>query len=857
MGKTQKKQGKGRLDKFYHLAKDSGYRARSAFKLIQLAKKYDFLSTSHVCLDLCAAPGGWCQVAKKFMPLDAQVIGVDLVPIAGLKGVTSIVADITTQKCRQLLKTELKGKLCDVVLNDGAPNVGANWAKDAYTQSELTLHAGKLACEHLRPGGTFVTKIFRSADYNSLLWVFGQLFNKVEATKPQASRNVSAEIFVVCQGFKAPSKLDPRFFDPKHVFMEAVNETSNKETNLSSLMKKAGKKNRGGYEEGDTFRTVSAADFFGAENPAQLLMKAHQIIFPKDCDEIAEHEFTTPLIRDLCKDLKVLSKGDLSNLIKWRFKFLKQRAVEKKAGVEKVPKMEISEEDKAEKDLETLIEKGKREAKADAKKRREKEKREALRAKASLGTFTSNQDEPDLFQGIEDVDVEDLDVERSDDDDEEDEELNVEWLPSDDERYERMDEELGQSYKAQKEKERMAKTLASQRELKKKKETRREKLSREWAEEMQAFDRAIDIRAQEEVESAAGSDDDDDDDDEDEAAEPATSGAKAEVRADRFFSSGMFEGIDLDDIGTAPPPAKKEDVDEVFDEVDKDATVENEMSEDDLPVIPMTDKQKRKEKRRKEAERQAKKEEKRQKAHEEAGLGEENKHVFTDDGKGFEIVPQTYQSPNLLDMKPESRDELAETLAIGSLLTKKKSRMELLDSAFHRYAFDDPEDLPDWFVEEERPNLQRELPVSKELMADFRGKLKEINQRPIRKVAEAQGRKKKRAVARLEKLRKQANTLANNEDLSAKGKVRSLKKMMSKAKEADKQKNVVVASRKTGGAVKGSKGKAGAGANVKVVDKRLKSDKRGQKRADKKAKAAGRKPKGGPQKKIQKGKRGR
>merc|ERR1719473_1216925 len=100
--------------------------------------------------------------------------------------------------------------------------------------------------------------------------------------------------------------MDPRFFDPKPVFMEAVKEDSNKETNLTALMKKAGKKNRGGYEEGDDFRTVTAAEFFSAENPAQFLLRAHQISFPKDCDEIAEHELTTSAIRESCQDLRVL-----------------------------------------------------------------------------------------------------------------------------------------------------------------------------------------------------------------------------------------------------------------------------------------------------------------------------------------------------------------------------------------------------------------------------------------------------------------------------------------------------------------------------------------------------------------------
>jgi AdoMet-dependent rRNA methyltransferase SPB1 len=306
---------------------------------------------------------------------------------------------------------------------------------------------------------------------------------------------------------------------------------------------------------------------------------------------------------------------------------------------------------------------------------------------------------------------------------------------------------------------------------------------------------------------------------------------RSETRASRWFSQDIFKGVGGG--STVAERKKKEDKikalhkdsDEESDE-DPDAVdtaALREFEDEELPALPLTDKEKRKIKKRREEEKLQK-------------LGKRPKSGgHDDDNAAMEVAPMEAPKPLVptsAHQKPADPRELAETLALGSILvSSKKARMQLIDAAYNRYAFDRDDTLPEWFQEDEDKHNQPELPITKELMKTFRDKLREINARPIRKVLEAKARKKRRLKLRLEKLRSTAMTLSENGEMSDIAKARHMRQAVSAMARQEQRKVSVVAIKKTGGGHKSDKGKTPKGAKTKVVDRRMKSDTRGQKKA--------------------------
>lgn len=267
-------------DIFYRLAKERGYRARSAFKLLQLDAEFNLFDRDDMTIsrvvDLCAAPGSWSQVlADKLFEIrkkssqenrnleqaiendtegnnglasdedhacdePVSIVAVDLQPMAPIDGVLTIQGDITSLGTAQQIISHFRGKRAELVICDGAPDVTGLHDVDEYLQGQLLLAAMLITTHVLCPGGTFVAKIFRGPNIGFLHAQLRILFDRVSVAKPASSRNSSMESFVVCENFKGAPFLDlpldiGGFADLRTVASDSEQDESGKEASNESL----------------------------------------------------------------------------------------------------------------------------------------------------------------------------------------------------------------------------------------------------------------------------------------------------------------------------------------------------------------------------------------------------------------------------------------------------------------------------------------------------------------------------------------------------------------------------------------------------------------------------------------------
>lgn len=194
------KSSKDKRDIYYRLAKEEGWRARSAFKLIQIHENFDLLNSNvKKAVDLCAAPGSWSQVLSKHNI--ETIIAVDLQLIAPLEGVVQIQGDITKDETSETILKYFGGKHADLVLCDGAPDVTGLHEYDEFVQMELLNSSLNICTKILSIGGSFVVKLFRGENLSSIYKLFAVHFETTTCFKPRASRNSSTESYLVCQNF--------------------------------------------------------------------------------------------------------------------------------------------------------------------------------------------------------------------------------------------------------------------------------------------------------------------------------------------------------------------------------------------------------------------------------------------------------------------------------------------------------------------------------------------------------------------------------------------------------------------------------------------------------------------------------
>lgn len=189
-------------DEFVKRAQKEGYRSRAIYKLIEMDDKDRLLKPGMTVVDLGAAPGGWSELLSKRVGGSGRLFALDILPMDALGDVTFIEGDFTEQSVYDELIEALEGKWVDLVLSDIAPNLSGTKAIDQPKMMYLAELAMEFAVSVLKPGGTFVTKVFTGEGIDEYKKELRQHFGKIIVRKPKASRARSSEVYLMAKQFK-------------------------------------------------------------------------------------------------------------------------------------------------------------------------------------------------------------------------------------------------------------------------------------------------------------------------------------------------------------------------------------------------------------------------------------------------------------------------------------------------------------------------------------------------------------------------------------------------------------------------------------------------------------------------------
>lgn len=202
-------------DPYVKLAQKEGYRARAAYKLKEIDEELKLIKPGQLVVDLGATPGAWSQyLRRKFAPkgaaggeagqLNGTIIALDILDFEPIEGVSFLQGDFREDEVLAQLETLLAGRPVDVVVSDMAPNLSGVESSDSARISHLVELAVEFAQKHLKPQGALVCKVFHGSGYSQLAKLFKDRFRVVKPIKPKASRDKSAETFLVGIGLKTP-----------------------------------------------------------------------------------------------------------------------------------------------------------------------------------------------------------------------------------------------------------------------------------------------------------------------------------------------------------------------------------------------------------------------------------------------------------------------------------------------------------------------------------------------------------------------------------------------------------------------------------------------------------------------------